>query len=43
MVVLSGLEFYIETNLKHKPNELHASLKKIIEKITTKKKHYYKA
>ena len=37
-MVLSGLEFYIETNLKHKPNELHASLKKIIEKITTKKK-----
>ena len=31
-VVLSGLEFYIETNLKHSPNELHVSLKKIIEK-----------
>ena len=37
-VALSGLEFNIETNLKHKPNELHASLKKIIEKITTQKK-----
>ena len=42
-VVLSGLEFYIETNLKHKQNELHASLKtnKKDHGKNNKKNHYY--